>query len=122
MDMKNVVLQITFIFLFFTFAKAEEKCSCKDFHNRSESQTELVKSLEKSDLDFNETFETTSVRGITSASYYYCDNDHGFLLVRLHDEELVYKEVPLKVWFEFKFANSIRSYYTDEIKYDFVTI
>lgn len=120
--MKNTVLQITLIFLFFSFAKAEEKCSCKDFHNRSESQTELVKSLEKSDLNFNETFETTSVRGITSASYYYCDNDHGFLLVRLHDEELVYKEVPLKVWFEFKFANSIRSYYTDEIKYDFVTI
>lgn len=120
--MKNLVLLITLIFFFFTFAKAEEKCNCKEFHNRSKSQNELVESLEKSNLDFNETFETTSVRGITGASYYYCDNDYGFLLIRLNDEELLYKEVPLKVWFEFKFANSIKSYYTDEIKYDFIAI
>ena len=109
-------------FLFFTDANAEKKCSCDDFNNRSKSKTELVNTLEKSDLEFAPTFETLSARGVQSASYYYCDDNHGFLLVKLHDKELLYKDVPLKVWFEFKFAHSLQSYYRDQIKYDFIAI
>ena len=120
--MKKIVLLITMSFLFLTKANAEKKCSCDDFNKRFESQSELVKILEKSDLEFAPTFETLSVRGVQSASYYYCDDDHGFLLVKLHDKELLYKEVPLSVWFEFIFANSLQSYYKDEIKYDFIAI
>lgn len=64
----------------------------------------------------------STVRGVQSASYYYCNDDHGFLLVKLHDKELLYKDVPLNVWFEFKFANSLQTFYKDQIKYDFIAI
>lgn len=108
--------------LFFTNVIAGNSCSCDDFKYKFESQTELIKTLEKSELDFAPTFETSSVRGVQSASYYYCNDDHGFLLVKLHDKELLYKDVPLNVWFEFKFANSLQTFYKDQIKYDFIAI
>lgn len=108
--------------LLITNVKAEKKCICNGIDKRFKSLTELVKTLEKSDFKFAPTFETLSVRGVQSASYYYCDDEHGFLLVKLHDKELLYKDVPLNVWFEFKFANSLQSFYKDQIKYDFIAI
>ena len=118
--MKKLILVTVFYFLFAFGLKAENNCSCEDFKNRK--QNELINTLEKSELEFASTFETANVRGLQGASYYYCDNNHGFLLIRLHDEEFLYKEVPLNVWFELKFSDSVEFYYKDQIKYNFISV
>jgi len=120
--MKKIVLLIVIGFLFSSDITAGDKCSCMKFHKNAVSQTEIISTLENSDLDFTPAFETESVRGVLSARYYYCDEDHGFLLVKLHDKEVFYKDVPLQTWFEFKFSKSSESYFKNEIKYNFITI
>lgn len=120
--MRKLVLLTVFGLFISINSQASNKCSCKELQNNTPSQKELVDTLEKSELDFKPTIQTTYVRGVLSASYYYCDEDHGFLLINLHDEELLYKDVPLQTWFELKFSDSSNLYYKDEIKYNFITV
>ena len=120
--MRKLLLLTVFGLYISINSQAGNNCSCKELQNNTPSQKEIVDTLENSDIDFKPTIKTTYVRGVLSARYYYCDEDHGFLLVNLHDEELLYKDVPLQTWFEFKFADSLNFYYKDEIKYNFIAI
>ena len=117
--MSKTVLIIALGFFVSFFATAEDKCSCQKFE-KSIDQQKLVKSLESSEFEFAAKINTNSVRGVLSASYYYCYNDSGYLFVKLHDKELLYKNVPLQTWFEFKFSDAATSFYKDEIKYNYV--
>lgn len=119
--MKKIGLLIAVGFLISIDLAASNQCSCQEVKKKTSNQTEFIHFLEKSELNFTATIETKAVRGVQSARYYYCDNDHGFLVVKLHDTELIYKEVPLQTWFEFKFADSSNSYYKEEIKYKYIT-
>jgi len=120
--MKKIVLLIALGLLTINISKAGKNCICKDFKTTASSKEKVVTSLEKSNLEFAQSFIINKVRGVQSASYYYCDDDHGFLLVKLHDKEVLYKDVPLITWFEFKFADSSESYFKEEIKYNFITL
>lgn len=119
--MKKIGLLIAFGFLISINLAASDQCSCKEVKKKTSNQNEFIQFLEKSVLNFSEKIETEAVRGVQSAKYYYCDNDHGFLVIKFHDAELIYKEVPLQTWFEFKFAESSESYYKEEIKYKYIT-
>ena len=118
---KNLIV-LVFGLLMYSFAIADEACVCKTYPKGPQSSEKIINSLKKSELNFVQSFETDQVRGIREASYFYCDNDQGFLLVILHNKTLLYKNVPLRTWFEFKYADSFDSYYTDEIKYKFIAI
>ena len=120
--MKKIGLLIAFGFLISINLSAKDNCSCKESQKHISNQDQIINSLEKSDLEFKSTVETSFVRGVVGARYYYCDDDHGFLLIKLHDNEMLYKDVPLKTWFEFKFSESSNSFYKDKIKYNYITI
>ena len=120
--MKKIGLLIAFGLLISINLSAKDNCSCKEFQKHISNQDQIITSLEKTDLEFKSTVETSSVHGVVGARYYYCDDDHGFLLIKLHDNEVLYKDVPLKTWFELKFSESSNSYYKDEIKYNYITI
>lgn len=100
---------------------ASDRCSCHRIENQSKDPIEFIKKLENSDMEFISNVETNEVRGVLSARFFYCDRDKGFLIVKLHDEELIYKNVPLDTWFEFKYAESSDLFYRENIKYNFIT-
>ena len=120
--MKKMSLLIAVGFLISINLAASNQCSCQQFEKKTDSQTELIHLLEKSELEFAAKIQTESVRGVLSATYYYCENEHGYLLVKLHDKELLYKNVPLQTWFEFKFSETSNSFYKDEIKYNYIAV
>ncbi len=120
--MKKILLIALLILYSYSSVHAEKGCANTDFHTNLVSQHDLIHTLESSELEFVQTIETNAARGVLKASYYYCDKDHGFLLVKFHDRELLYKDVPLKTWFEFKFAESTDSYFIEEIKYAFISV
>jgi len=120
--MKKEGFLLALCFLLSINLNAMANCSCKEFQKQISNQDQLLTSLEKSDLEYKSTIETSLVRGVVGARYYYCDDDHGFLLIKLHDGELLYKDVPLKTWFEFKFADSTNMFFRDNIKYNYITI
>ena len=100
---------------------ASDRCSCHTKLDKTQSQRELMQFLENSELEFSSTINTNAVRGVLSASYFYCDQEHGYLVIKFHDDVLIYKDVPLKTWFEFKFADSSNLFYKENIKYNFIT-
>ena len=120
--MKLVVILFSFIVLFAFNAKADDCCACSAEQQAVISQKALIKLLKKSDMEFTSSIENVAVRGMQNATYYQCEGKSGFLLVKLHDKEILYKDVPLKIWFELKFADSIQSYYKDQIKYNYISI
>ena len=120
--MKKIPLLIAIGFLISLDIVASDQRSCHRIESDIKNQPELIQYLENADFKFTAQVETDAVRGVLSAKYYSCDHDQGYLVVKFHDDELlVYKGVPLKTWFEFKFANSSDLYYKEEIKYNFVT-
>ena len=120
--MKKIGLIIAICALSSIQTYANKNSACDNFKNASYSQTELIKNLENSDLEFTQTFEIPSARGIQKVSYYYCQGKGGFLLVKFHDKELLYKEVPLNVWFEFRFTDPTQSFYIKQIKYNYISM
>lgn len=86
------------------------------------SEQEIVRVLDNTDFTLVESFNTLSVRGIQEIAYYSCDEEIGYLKVQTHKRLFVYKNVDINTWNEFRFANSIESYYEKKIKYDFVLL
>ena len=120
--MRKIGLLLGVILLMSTHIIADSKCVCKEFQKSNPDQQALIRSLESTDFPFAADISTNSVRGVVGASYFYCENDQGFLLVQLNDEELLYKDVPLQTWFEFKFSNEHTSFYKERIKYHYISI
>lgn len=120
MTIKSILFVLLILFSGVIIAK--DPCQCDRAKKFSKEQNELIEFLEATDLDYTETFTNDEVSEIVEASYYYCSNDHGYLYLKLQDKEKVYKDVPLNVWFEFKFNEEIESYYTSQIKYQYVPV
>lgn len=118
--MKNIIHTIAIVLIISFVAKAGNNHD-NSKASKSDSQKELLQMLNKSDIKFEASLENDVVRGIQSASYYF-DGNSGLLYVKFHDKELVYKDVPLKVWMEWKFSDSITSYYKQNIKYDYIAV
>ena len=114
----GILIAIVFLFSFQVFA--EDKCNCHEAERIVQDQQSLLETLESSELEFSAKLETESVRGVLSASYYYCENDSGYLFVKLHDKELLYKNVPLQTWFEFKYSSTATAFYKAQIKYNYI--
>jgi len=118
------MLRTIYIIIFGVFisynSHAADKCSCPKIENQIDDQAEVLNTLKSVELDYTSKLITDSVRGVISASYFYCEKDSGFLLVKLHDKELLYKDVPLQKWFEFKYSDTATAYYKDEIKYNYI--
>ena len=97
-----------------------DPCACEEIQNQQSASIATFEQIDPSKASFTESMETSAVRGVTSARYLYCDEEHSLLLVNLHDEILLYKGVPMNVWFEFKFAKSTDAFYRSHIKYEYI--
>ncbi len=60
--------------------------------------------------------DTSRSSWIRGASYYGCNTNTGFLLIRTDSSSYLHQGVPLEVWKGFKTANSFGSYYNNNIK------
>ena len=101
---------------------AQGSCNCENVDHINENPEKVVAYLESSDLSFTESVDSKKVEGIQEASYYYCKDGHGFLLIKFDKKERLYKEVPLEVWFELKFNDTMDHYYKSQIKYVFIPV
>lgn len=101
---------------------ASDPCQCEQANKFSKKQNEIVEFLETTDLNFSETFVNDEVSEIVEASYYYCNNDHGYLYIKLQNKEKLYKDVPLGLWFELKFNDTPDSFYVSQIKYNYIPV
>lgn len=101
---------------------SQEDCSCQKVDDINDDPEKIVAYLENSELNFSESLVGSTGNGIQQAAYFYCDDDQGYLFIKINNKERLYKDVPLGVWFEFKFDDTLERFYRSQIKYEYISI
>ena len=91
---------------------------CNKIPQHFYSYDQAINLVEGSTFKIHETANTSNSSWITSANYYSCDGNSGFLIYTTNrGYKYIHKGVPLNVWEGFKNAPSKGSYYDHFIKH-----
>lgn len=112
--MKRMTLIIALIFVGLYLNAQEDNCAqiSGDWKNEKEAVIKVQ----------NTTFKTSdSVRPdesswMTSAQFYSCDDEFGYLVVKSEKKTFIHQDVPKAIWVALKEARSIGGYYNFYIK------
>ena len=95
-------------------------CHSQDCHKLPErftSYAQAISLVKRSTFKIEETANTSNSSWITSAKYYSCDGNTGYLIYTTHKgHEYIHNELPTYIWEEFKKAQSKGSYYNANLK------
>ncbi|MCC5931834.1 MAG: KTSC domain-containing protein [Cyclobacteriaceae bacterium] len=106
----------------YAFVIQEKKFTCADLPDHFANVETALDFIRNCRFEFEEAFEALAVRGIRNVSYHSCDKESGYLVLVTHDRTFIHKEVPIKIWEAFKYAESIETYYRLNIKFTYIPI
>jgi len=95
--------------------------SCNELPKQFTSYQEAVSKIKSADFTFEDSVNTSRSSLIKSATFYSCDSNVGFLLVKIKSTEYIYQNVPISVWYNFKKADSFGRFYNSNIKGNYPT-
>lgn len=111
--MKQSILLISALILLFS-------CSsqiCNELPNEFETFENAQKQIDNSTFLLSEDVDVSKSSWIRKLSYFSCDNQFGYLIIQTDKGyRYIYQNVPIKIWNEFKIANSFGEYYNEFIK------
>ena len=112
--MKSLVILIALIFVGM-YLNAQED-NCKQIYRKWDSEKEAIALIEKTSFTFSDLAKPSDESWLSSAHYYSCDEEYGFLIVKGDKKTFIHQDVPIAVWQAFKNAKSIGGYYNFYIK------
>ena len=89
---------------------------CNKIPSSFRSYEQAVQIVKSSTFKIRESVNTSKSSWIRAASFYSCDSQKGFLIIRTDDREYIHQNVPIEVWRGFKNASSFGSYYSNNIR------
>lgn len=92
---------------------------CEQLPKTYTSHDEAAKTIKAAHFKIQENVNTSKSSWIRGASYYSCDGNLGFFILKTDNEEYLYSNVPIDVWNGFKNSNSFGEYYNEHIKHKF---
>src|SRR5680860_1106637 len=102
--------KVSVLFLLMAIAISCGGQDCNLIDNSFESYQNALQTIESSDFKFSDDCNTSKSSWIHDAEYYSCDVNTGFLIVKTKTNNYVHKNVPIKIWNEFKNADSFGKY------------
>ena len=98
------------------------KLTCESLPNEYGNFDEAISKIKAYSFKINETINTSKSSWFRGASYYSCDGQTGFFIIKTDKKEYLYSNLPIAIWEEFKDAVSFGSYYDLNIKnkYQFI--
>lgn len=105
--------------LFVFSCKGQDCNNLKDnFNTYSEAQS----SISRTTFSTEDSVDTSKSSWIKEADYYSCDNKFGYLILETSSKKYIFKKVPIKIWNEFKKADSFGKFYNQKIRsnYQFI--
>ncbi len=111
--MNKQILTVVILFLSITCYSQ----NCKEIESKLYNYQQAIKLIKSSYFTFSDKCNTSRSSWIVSAEYYSCDNSTGFLLIRTkRGKNYLHKNLPKKVWYQFKNTSSLGRFYNTKIK------
>jgi hypothetical protein len=112
--MKRFVLLITLIMIGL-YLNAQE-FGCSNMSANWKSEKEAIRRIENTIFNSSESIVPDENSWMTSAHFYTCDNEFGYLIVKSEKKTFVHQDVPIVKWNALKGARAIGGFYNFYIK------
>jgi hypothetical protein len=106
-------LLLLFITLCITSCNAQD---CETLPKSYSSYSQAVSKITNANFSFTDSVNTSSSSWITDANFYSCDGEKGFLLIETKKTNYIFKNVPIRLWNNFKKAKSFGKFYNKNIR------
>jgi len=90
--------------------------NCSNVPATFTSYDEAITDVHGATFDLVDSANTGQSSFVTSANYYSCDGQSGYLIVGLKGREYIHKDVPVQIWQQFKQATSYGEFYAEFIR------
>ncbi len=106
---------IIYAFVFF-FLSASCSTDCDKIPSTFKTYSEAISAIKGATFKLKESVNTDKSSWIRGASYYSCDGELGYFILKTDKNEYLYSMVPIEIWNGFKEASSFGTYYNENIK------
>ncbi|WP_377981306.1 KTSC domain-containing protein [Aquirufa esocilacus] len=110
--MKILILNL----LYFISISSLGQQDCNKLQSNFNNFNEALSKIKSTKFIFTEKINTSKSSWIRSASYFSCDNKNGYFIIRTDKQIYIHKDLPIRVWNNFKNTNSYGSFYNLKIK------
>lgn len=108
---KHITLAI--IILLTLTTQAQE---CRTIRTEFQTYPQALLLIKSTDFEFTDSADTRKSDWIYGAEYYSCDGETGYFLITTAKKTYIHQGMPIRVWYEFKNAQSLGSYYSKRIR------
>ena len=112
--MKKLILLIVLFFAGLYLNAQEDNCA--QLSKNWNSKKKVITSIENSDFNISEILKPNGKSWMTSAHFYSCDNQFGYLIIKCDKKIFVHQNVPISLWRSLQGAKSVGGYYNFYIK------
>ena len=89
---------------------------CSTIDKTFDTYQNALKIIKSSNFKFSDDCSTKKSSWIYDAQYFSCDGKTGFLIIETKSQTYMHKDVPIKIWNEFKKSESFGKYYNRNLK------
>lgn len=93
------------------FLIAPQKTDCDSLPPIFSGPGQALDMIRGAKFRFTEDFQIRRNSGFRGANFYSCDNEKGFLIVKVDDQSIIFPDVPKQIWDEFIGSNNMEGYY-----------
>ncbi len=111
----RLLFSIFLILSLFTISYSQKE-GCKQLSKQFETYDKAVDKIKSTQFKIEESANTSKSSWIKNASYFSCDGQTGFFILKTSKKEYLYADLPYQVWKEFKDAESFGRYYNANIR------
>lgn len=114
--MKNLNFLLLFGLLFSFTSIFSQLTDCNELPVKFENYNKAIYIIENTKFSFVDAVNTSTSPEIKAAEFFSCNEDYGYLFIKLNNKTLIYNKIPIDVWFELKNADFFEKYYNANIK------
>lgn len=115
--MKRLALIIALIFVGLYLNAMEDNCT--QISNNWKTEKEAISRIETTTFKTSESVRPDETSWMTSAHFYSCDDEFGYLIIKSNKKTFIHQDVPKSVWIALRDARSNGGFYNFYIKNKF---
>jgi len=90
--------------------------NCNTLPKTFTSYEEALRLVRGTRFKLTDKVDTSSSSWVRGATFYSCDSNVGFLIIRTDKKDYIHQNVPISIWKGFKGVSSFGTYYANNIK------